>query len=51
MAGFQMALDDMTAQGWKGFILHDRVWIKCTELQEPSQPGYSPMLMFEVSIE
>ena len=51
MAGFTMALDDMKANGWKGFALHDRVWIKCVEIQPASQPGYSDMPMFEVEVE
>jgi|SRR5260370_1198047 len=51
LAGFGMALDDMKANGWKGFQLHDKVWIKCTEQQEATQQGYSPMLMFEVTVE
>lgn len=51
LAGFEMALDDMKANGWKGFQLHDKVWIKCEEEQEASQPGYSPMLMFTVTVE
>lgn len=51
LAGFTMALDDMKANGWKGFKLHDKVWIKCTEIQEAQQQGFSPMLMFEVNVE
>lgn len=51
LAGFEMACDDMKANGWKGFALHDRVWIKCVGVQEATSAGYSPMLMFEISIE
>jgi hypothetical protein len=51
LAGYQMALDDLKAQGWKGFQLHDRVWIKCVELQPATQRGYSDMPMFEITIE
>ena len=51
LAGFEMAMDDMKANGWKGFQLHDKVWIKCTEMQDATQPGYAPMLMFEVTVE
>lgn len=51
LAGFLMALDDMTAQGWKGFELHDQVWIKCTGEQPATQAGYSAMLLFSVEVQ
>ena len=51
LAGWEMAMDDLRANGWKGFDLHDRVWIKCTELQPASQANYSDMPMFDVMVE
>ena len=50
LAGFQMAMDDMKANGFKGFAIHDRVWIKCVGFQEPL-PGQSPMALFELAVE
>ena len=51
LAGFVMALDDMKANGFTGFKLHDRVWIKCVGEQPATSAGYSPMAMFELDIE
>ena len=51
LAGFEMALDDMRANGWKGFAIHDRITIRCVEVQPANQPGYSEMALFEVNAE
>jgi hypothetical protein len=51
LAGFEMALDDMRGQGFKQFAIHDRVWIKCVGMQEPTSPNFSPMPLFEVVVE
>jgi hypothetical protein len=51
LSGFQMALDDMLANGYTGFKLHDRVWIKCVEIQPAMDSTRSPMPMFELAVE
>ena len=50
LAGIQMAIDDLKANGFTGFKLHDRVWFKCVEIQE-AQPGQNPMPFFEITVE
>lgn len=51
LAGFQMALDDLHANGFKGFTMHEKVWIKCVEIQPAMDSSRSPMPMFELVIE
>lgn len=51
LAGFDMAYQDMQANGFPGFRFGDRVLIECTEIQEAKDFGFSDMPMFNLSVD
>jgi hypothetical protein len=51
LTGFEMALDDMRAQGFPGFRVGNKVTIECTGVAPSSDPRLSDMLEFAVDVE
>jgi hypothetical protein len=51
LAGFDMAVQDLMSSGFDGFKQNDRVIIKCVDIQEAKDFGFSDMPMFEISVD
>lgn len=51
LAGFDMAYQDMRANGFDGFRYGDRVRILVTEIQKAQEFGFSDMAMFQISVD
>lgn len=51
LAGYDMAVQDLLNSGFTGFQHGDRCIIKCVEIQNASQEGYSNMPLFEISVD
>ena len=51
LSGFDMAMQDLKANGFDGFRLHDRCIIKCVGKQKASEIGFSDMPLFEISVD
>lgn len=50
LSGWEMALEDMRPQGFVNFKTGDYVTIECVGVQENSNPEFSDMPQFRVSI-
>lgn len=51
LAGFDMAYQDLKANGFDGFKYGDKVLIECTEIQPASSKDQSPMPMFTINVD
>lgn len=51
LAGFEMAVQDLKANGFDGFRLHDACIIKCVGIQKSTQRDFSDMPLFEISVD
>jgi hypothetical protein len=50
LAGFGMAIQDLQANGYRGFAFGDRVTIECTDVEPAIDLNRSPMPMFSISV-
>lgn len=51
LAGFDMAIQDMMANGFDGLRFGDRVLIECTEIEPAKKFGHSDMPIFDISVD
>ena len=51
LAGFTMALQDLQTSGFPGLRFGDRCILKCVDIQESQDFGFSAMPLFEISVD